>query len=105
MGELSPNLGFHIDKRGLSLVLVYKDGACRPASAPEVVLWDALVEATKNLAACYRISGADPDSNEDWRLSEHAVQAVTELRSDHDSGTYTLRPKADRRKATDQLDS
>lgn len=36
------------------------------------------------LAECYKLSGADPDGNENWRLAPHAVHAVGELRKDHD---------------------
>lgn len=32
------------------------------------------------LAECYRLSGADPDDNEDWRLAGHAVAEVRRLR-------------------------
>ncbi len=36
------------------------------------------------LAECYRLSGADPDGNEDWRLAEHAVAEVKRLREESD---------------------
>lgn len=36
------------------------------------------------LAECYRLSGADPDGNEDWRLAPHAVGEVQRLRQEHD---------------------
>lgn len=32
------------------------------------------------LAECYRLTGADPDGNEDWRLAEDAVKEVRRLR-------------------------
>lgn len=36
------------------------------------------------LAECFRLTGADPDGNEDWRLAEDAVDEVKGLRADHD---------------------
>jgi hypothetical protein len=36
------------------------------------------------LAECYRLTGADPDGNEDWRLAPYAVQEVKRLREDSD---------------------
>jgi hypothetical protein len=39
----------------------------------------------KMLAECFRLSGADPDGNEDWRLAGHAVDAVKHLREDYDA--------------------
>lgn len=43
-----------------------------------------LDETTHALAECYRLSGADPDGDEDWRLAPHAVSEVTRLRNDYD---------------------
>ena len=40
---------------------------------------------TKIAADCYRLSGADPDGNEDWRLARDAVQAVANLRTYSDA--------------------
>ena len=40
------------------------------------------LELTALLATCYRLTGADPDGNEDWRLAERAVQEVLRLRED-----------------------
>lgn len=37
-----------------------------------------------DLAECYRLSGADPDGNEDWRLAEHAVEEVKRMRAELD---------------------
>lgn len=37
------------------------------------------------LAECYRLSGADPDGNEDWRLAPEAVEEVRQLRQDSDA--------------------
>jgi len=54
------------------------------------------------LAECYRISGADPsggmkgDVNEDWRLAQNAVEAVTDFRRDYDEAceeAHQLRAK------------
>lgn len=39
-------------------------------------------KAITQLAECYRLSGADPDGNEDWRLAGHAVDAVAGLREE-----------------------
>ncbi len=44
-----------------------------------------LGEATKQLAECYRLSGADPDDNEDWRLAPEAVKEVTQMRKEWDA--------------------
>lgn len=38
----------------------------------------------KLLADCFRMSGADPDGNEDWRIAPEALRAVTDLRRDYD---------------------
>jgi len=38
-----------------------------------------------NLAECYRLSGADPDGNEDWRLAIRAVEEVRRMRQEYDS--------------------
>lgn len=37
-----------------------------------------------DLAECYKLTGADPDGNEDWRLAAHAVDAVREFRQEFD---------------------
>jgi hypothetical protein len=39
-----------------------------------------LEEAESALAKIYRITGEDPDGNEDWRLAPQAIEAVTRLR-------------------------
>lgn len=39
----------------------------------------------KELAECYRLTGADPDGNEDWILAGHAVEEVRRLRDEHDA--------------------
>jgi cell division septum initiation protein DivIVA len=36
------------------------------------------------LGQCFRLSGADPDGNENWRLAPRAVDAVRQLRQDYD---------------------
>lgn len=41
------------------------------------------------LAECFRMSGADPDGDEDWRLAGSAVQAVGQLREDYDAACTT----------------
>ena len=45
---------------------------------------------TADLAACYRLSGADPDGNEDWRLAPYAVEEVTRLREELDEADATV---------------
>jgi len=42
-------------------------------------------ELQKDLAECFRLSGADPDGNEDWRLAPDAVQEVRRLREESDA--------------------
>lgn len=37
-----------------------------------------------DLAECYRLSGADPDGNEDWRIAPYAVVEVERLRRESD---------------------
>jgi hypothetical protein len=34
---------------------------------------------TADLAECYRLTGADPDGNEDWRIARYAVVEVRAL--------------------------
>lgn len=43
-----------------------------------------VVHLEKQLAECYRLTGADPDGNEDWRLAEQAVSEVKRLREEFD---------------------
>jgi len=55
----------------------------------EIALTKADAQATiaalqAQLATCFKLSGADPDGNEDWRLAPHAVEEVTRLRNDCD---------------------
>jgi hypothetical protein len=42
-------------------------------------------DAIAALATCYRLTGADPDGNEDWRLAKHAVEEVRRLRNESDA--------------------
>lgn len=42
-------------------------------------------EYQRRLAECYRLTGADPDGNEDWRLADAAVEEVRRLRAEHDT--------------------
>jgi len=56
------------------------------------VVCDALEQAQRSLAECYRLSGADPDGNEDWRLACDAVAEVRRLRREYDE----MQAKADR---------
>lgn len=43
-----------------------------------------LSDAVAALAECFRLSGADPDGNADWRLAPRAVREVRRLREEHD---------------------
>ena len=43
-----------------------------------------VAELEKDLADCFRLTGADPDSNEDWRLARWAVKEVAAMRTDLD---------------------
>jgi chromosome segregation ATPase len=54
-----------------------------PANAPAGD--DEREALIRDLAECFRLSGADPDGNEDWRLARGAVDAVRELRKDYDA--------------------
>src|ERR1700744_1064084 len=49
-----------------------------------------LLAAQKDLAECYRLSGADPDGDEDWRLAAHAVNEVKRLRAESDEADDLL---------------
>lgn len=42
------------------------------------------------LAECYRLTGADPDGNEDWRLAPDAVGEVRRLRAEYDEACREL---------------
>jgi hypothetical protein len=44
-----------------------------------------LERAQADLAECFRLSGADPDGNEDWRLAPDAVREVRRLREESDA--------------------
>lgn len=58
---------------------------------------------TRALAECYRLTGADPDGNEDWRLAPQAVREVSRLRDDHDALSQreiTLVERADAAEST-----
>lgn len=47
-------------------------------------LREARTEHIAMLAECFRLSGADCDGDEDWRIAPRAVEAVRELRTDYD---------------------
>jgi len=54
-----------------------------------------MAETINYAAECYRLSGADPDGNEDWRLAPLAVEEVRRLRQDSDkSAAEVLRLEA-----------
>ncbi len=42
-------------------------------------------ELEGDLAECYRLSGADPDGNENWRLAPRAVGEVRRMREESDA--------------------
>lgn len=51
--------------------------------------WNACAEHARaplldQLGQCFRLSGADPDGNENWRLAHRAVDAVRQLRADYE---------------------
>lgn len=90
----SPAFDAEIDE----LVRILKTPQFRsPHNAPTVT-WSSEAAATmierlrleqRNLvgmlAECYRLTGADPDGNEDWRLAPHAVAEVRRMRAEHDA--------------------
>lgn len=49
-----------------------------------------IAELESDLAQCYKITGEDPDGNEDWRLATYAVDAVERLREESDGTTDAL---------------
>ena len=64
-----------IRQMGEQAAVLAKDGMAAKAQV-------AALQA--QLATCFKLSGADPDGNEDWRLAPHAVDEVTRLRNDYD---------------------
>src|SRR3990167_8827662 len=42
-------------------------------------------ELIADLAECFRLSGADPDGDEDWRIAPRAVAEVRRLREESDA--------------------
>ncbi len=54
------------------------------ASTALAAIRPEVARLTAQLAECYRLTGADPDGNEDWRLAAEAVREVKRLRGDHD---------------------
>lgn len=55
-------------------------------SVVEGIAWltAALDERSAWLAECYKLTGADPDGDEDWRLAPDAVEEVRRFRRDYD---------------------
>lgn len=47
------------------------------------------------LAECYRLTGADPDGDEDWRLAQNAVDEVRRLRVELDAAATLAVPPPD----------
>lgn len=59
---------------------------------------------TGQLAECYRLTGADPDGNEDWRLAPQAVVEVKRLREQTDAEIERLqRENANEFKRSDEI--
>ena len=56
----------------------------REVRATIISLKARVTELEGGLAECYRLSGADPDSNEDWRLAANAVAEVRRMREESD---------------------
>lgn len=50
----------------------------------EQIVAQAVAASEAALAECYRLTGADPDGNEDWRLAPEAVAEVARLRKECD---------------------
>lgn len=77
----------------LAEVRYLRDRDCSDAQIADAILSclasrgvsrEALDAAIRNLAECFRQTGADPDGNEDWRLARDAVREVTEFRVEYD---------------------
>ena len=51
---------------------------------------DEIADLKRQLAECFRLSGADPDGDEDWRLAPRAVEEVRRLRSDYDDALVEI---------------
>jgi hypothetical protein len=49
-----------------------------------------LFAAQSQLAECFRLSGADPDGNEDWRIAPMAVAEVRRMREESDANESAL---------------
>jgi hypothetical protein len=53
-------------------------------------LTEHLVAREADLAECFRLTGADPDGNEDWRIARDAVDEVRRLRTESDKAEAAL---------------
>jgi len=82
-GIVGPFSRIRLDETGAepSLLLVVGE---RPAIA------QTLESLLADLAECYRLTGADPDGNEDWRLAPRAVAEVRRLRAEHDAAETAI---------------
>lgn len=47
-------------------------------------LENLILQSTSMLSECYKLTGADPDGNEDWRLAPRAVEEVRRMRQEFD---------------------
>jgi phage shock protein A len=64
--------------------------AGRQAGIAEAENSERVRSMEKQLAECYRLTGADPDGNEDWRLAPHAVEEVRRLREKLDEAEHRV---------------
>jgi len=79
-----------------------------PSSEAAATMIERLRQELRNLvnllAECYRLTGADPDGNEDWRLAPHAVAEVRRLRAEHDAAEHAAPSVLDGPRPTTALD-
>lgn len=82
-------------------------GGWRPVGKWEVTRFAASeVQRLRGmLAECFRLSGADPDGNEDWRLAESAVEEVRRLRAESDDDSDYARVVKDLSKMRERADA
>ena len=74
----------YVDRITAALDAVAKETAldlARMGTAATQALYARIVELQADLAECYRLTGADPDSNDDATLAKKAVKKVRELRA------------------------
>ena len=79
-GPCAAMMTLHVDAKYLDMAITALEESCKRAEDAE----KQVAKHVKDLAECYRQSGADTDGNEDWRIAPMAVAEVTRLRQDHD---------------------